>query len=148
MFSPAFYSLKGQGHQVSYATPSEGYRAWQGVMCLSSAVEESAKDMAYEYMNWWLSGWAGAYIARQGYYMSNPDKVRNYLSQDEWDYWYEGKSTNSDLVGIDGTTIVARKGEMRPGGSYTERLSNIAIWNGITTGYEYKLSGWYDFLTA
>jgi putative spermidine/putrescine transport system substrate-binding protein len=147
MFSPAFYRLKSLGYNVVYAQPREGCRAWQGVMCLSSAVENSAKDMAYEYMNWWLSGWAGAYIARQGYYISNPESVRAYLSKAEWGYWYGGKPAETDLPGIDGNTVV-RQGEIRPGGSYLERLSHIKIWNGITHNYEYKLSGWNDFLIA
>ena len=25
-------------------------------------------DAAYEYINWYLSGWVGAYLNRQGYY--------------------------------------------------------------------------------
>lgn len=147
MFSPAFYHLKSKGVEISYAVPKEGYRAWQGALCLSSKTNPTAKDMAYEYMNWYLSGWPGAYISRQGYYTSNPDSARAYLSTSEWDYWYEGKPAETDLPGIDGETAV-RKGETRPGGSYTNRLSSIAVWNGITTDYEYKLSGWYDFLTA
>ena len=32
------------------------------------------KDAAYDYMNWWLSGWPGAFIAKQGYYISNPER--------------------------------------------------------------------------
>ena len=147
MFAPAFYSLKSQGIKVSYAVPEEGYRAWQGAICLSAKASPSARDMAYEYMNWWMSGWPGAYITRQGYYTSNPGSARPYLSSSEWDYWYEGKPADIDLAGIDGKVAV-QKGERRPGGSYTERLSNITIWNGIATDYEYKLSGWYDFLTA
>lgn len=147
MFAPAFYRLKSEGVKVSYAAPKEGYRAWQGALCLSSAASPAARDMAYEYMNWWLSGWPGAYITRQGYYTSNPDSARPYLSTSEWDYWYDGKPADNDLMGIDGK-IAVKKGEHRSGGSYRERLSNISIWNGITTDYEYKLSGWYDFLTA
>lgn len=147
MFAPAFYSLKSKGIEVSYAAPKEGYRAWHGALCLSSAASPAAKDMAYEYMNWWLSGWPGAYITRQGYYTSNPDSARSFLSASEWDYWYDGKPAGTDLAGID-ESIAVKKGERRSGGSYTERLSNIKTWNGIATDYEYKLSGWYDFLTA
>ncbi|MEQ9023481.1 MAG: signal peptide prediction, partial [Pseudomonadales bacterium] len=147
MFAPAFYSLKADGHQVAYASPKEGYRAWQGAVCLSSAAQGSAKDMAYEYMNWWLSGWAGAYLSRQGYYASNPDIVRPYMTTEEWGYWYGGKPAGTDLVGIEGKTVV-KTGESRPGGTYLDRLSNIRIWNGIIDNYEYKLNGWYDFLTS
>ncbi|MEM7517593.1 MAG: extracellular solute-binding protein, partial [Planctomycetota bacterium] len=42
MFSPAVSALNGAGHDVIYAAPREGYRAWHGVMCLSSAATEEA----------------------------------------------------------------------------------------------------------
>ena len=74
---------------VTFAAPKEGYRGWHGVMCLSSVTQGSVKDIAYEYMNWWLSGWAGAFIARQGYYISNPERSAQYLSKGEWEYWYQ-----------------------------------------------------------
>ena len=72
MFSPAVFDLHAKGIDCVYASPAEGYRAWHGVMCLSAKTEGDTKDAAYEYMNWWLSGWPGAFIARQGYYISNP----------------------------------------------------------------------------
>lgn len=147
MFSPAVFALKGQGVDCVYASPKEGYRAWHGVMCLSSATEGPAKDAAYEYMNWWLSGWPGAFIARQGYYISNPQRSQAHLSPEEWDYWYEGKAAASDLRGTDGK-IVVNKGEVRDGGSYTSRFSNVAVWNTVMDTYEYSLPLWNEFLSA
>lgn len=147
MFSPGVFALKGQGVDCIYASPREGYRAWQGVMCLSAATQGANKDAAYEYMNWWLSGWPGAFIARQGYYISNPQRSREQLSQEEWDYWYDGKAASTDLLGTDGKVVV-RKGEIRDGGSYTRRFSNIAVWNTVMDNYEYTLSAWNEFLSA
>jgi len=72
MFSPGVADLNGSGIPCIYAAPKEGYRAWHGVMCLSSKTTGQNQDAAYEYMNWWLSGWPGAFIARQGYYISTP----------------------------------------------------------------------------
>ena len=83
MFSPAVSDLNGREIPCVYAAPREGYRAWHGVMCLSSASNNERKDAAYAYMNWWLSGWAGAFIARQGYYISNPQRSRPYMEADE-----------------------------------------------------------------
>ena len=97
MFSPAVSALNGQDTPVTFAAPKEGYRGWHGVMCLSSATNGRMKDVAYEYMNWWLSGWPGAFIARQGYYISNPQRSAKYLSQAEWNYWYEGKVASEAL---------------------------------------------------
>ena len=147
MFSPAVYSLRAAGVDCVYAAPSEGYRAWQGVMCLSSATQGSNKDAAYEFMNWWLSGWPGAFIARQGYYISNPERIKSHLSKDEWDYWYEGKPAATDLLGTNGETVV-QQGRTRDGGSYKQRFSNVAVWNTVMNNYEYTLSAWNEFLSA
>jgi len=147
MFSPAVSTLNKMNIPVAYAAPKEGFRAWHGVMCLSSEVDDEVKDTAYEYMNWWLSGWAGAFIARQGYYISNPERSRAHLSQDEWDYWYDGKPANTDLMGTDGSIVVA-KGALRSGGSYQQRLSNVAVWNTVMDTYEYSLARWYEFIVS
>ena len=105
------------------------------------------KDAAYEYMNWWLSGWPGAFIARQGYYISNPQRSAQYLSQAEWDYWYQGKPASETLLGTDGKPSVS-KGEQRSGGSYESRFSNVAVWNTVMPNYEYSLQKWYEFITS
>lgn len=147
MFSPAVSALNGQGVPVTYAAPKEGYRAWHGVMCLSSATQGVQKDAAYEYMNWWLSGWPGAFIARQGYYISNPQRSKPYLTRSEWDYWYAGKAATMDLTGTDGKVSV-KKGEIRTGGSYEQRFSNVAVWNTVMPSYDYSLQKWYEFVSA
>ncbi|MBT7443109.1 MAG: extracellular solute-binding protein [Methylococcales bacterium] len=147
MFSPAVSTLNGQKVPVTYAAPKEGYRGWHGVMCLSSSTQGKVKDAAYEYMNWWLSGWPGAFIARQGYYISNPQRSQQFMAQAEWDYWYQGKPAAVDLRGTDGRVSV-RKGDIRTGGSYEKRLSNVAVWNTVMPTYEYSLQKWYEFISA
>lgn len=147
MFSPAVSALNGQNIPVVYAAPKEGYRGWHGVMCLSSATQGREKDVAYEYMNWWLSGWPGAFIARQGYYISNPERSAKQLSQSEWDYWYEGKPAAEALRGTDGKISVF-KGDVRTGGSYKRRLSHVAVWNTVMPTYEYSLQKWYEFISS
>lgn len=147
MFSPAVSALNGQNVPVTYAAPKEGYRGWHGVMCLSSSTQGREKDAAYDYMNWWLSGWPGAFIAKQGYYISNPERSRSYLSQAEWDYWYQGKSAPEPLRGTDGKVSV-KPGELRTGGSYEKRFSNVAVWNTVMPTYEYSLQKWYEFISS
>lgn len=147
MFSPGAAMLRGAGRQCIYAAPKEGYRAWHGVMCLSSAADPSAVDMAYEFMDWWLSGWAGAFIARQGYYISTPDLSRPLLSDAEWDYWYAGKPAQTELANPSGEVAVAQ-GELRRGGSYEQRMGHVAVWNTVMPTYEYSLLKWNEFLLA
>ncbi len=147
MFSPAVSSLNGRGIPVVYAAPREGYRAWHGVMCLSSATTGVARDRAYAYMNWWLSGWPGAFIARQGYYISNPERSRAHLDQEEWDYWYGGLPAAKPLRGTDGA-IAVHPGQVRNGGCYEKRLENVAVWNTVMDTYEYSMLRWYELLTA
>lgn len=147
MFSPAVSAANGQGTPVTYAAPKEGYRAWHGVMCLSRACKGARKDAAYDYMNWWLSGWAGALVAKQGYYISTPERTKPLLTQSEWDYWYDGKPAKTALKGPDGLVSV-HKGEVRTGGSYEERFSHVAVWNTVMDNYEYSLQRWYEFLSA
>lgn len=147
MFSPAVSSLNGMNIPCIYAAPKEGYRAWHGVQCLSSAVSGETEDAAYAYLNWWLSGWAGAFVARQGYYISNPLRSKAFMSQAEWDYWYDGKKASNDLKGTDGKVSV-KAGNSRRGGSYTRRFENIAVWNTVMPNYDYSLEKWNQFVVA
>ena len=147
MFSPAVSALNGKGIPCIYAAPKEGYRAWHGVMCLSRSSTGERKEAAYAFMNWWLSGWPGAFIARQGYYISNPERSRSFMSEDEWAYWYDGKPANTELKGTDGKVSV-KPGELRTGGSYQKRFENVAVWNTVMDTYEYTLTKWKEFLLA
>ena len=147
MFSPGVSACKGQGIPVVYASPKEGYRAWHGEMCLSANAQGHVKDAAYEYMNWWLSGYPGAFIARQGYYISNPERSQPLMSKAEWQYWYEGQEASMDLRGTDGK-ISVQAGQARDGGSYIKRFSNIAVWNTVMPNYDYSLDKWYELLNS
>lgn len=147
MFSPAASALNGVDVPCVYAAPKEGYRAWHGVMCLSAAASKATADAAYEYMNWWLSGWPGAFIARQGYYISTPQRSRPHLTDEEWDYWYAGRAARVPLKNTAGE-IAVPAGERRNGGSYEERFSRVAVWNTVMDTYEYSLQRWGEFLSA
>ncbi|WP_417909706.1 ABC transporter substrate-binding protein [Candidatus Electronema sp. PJ] len=147
MFSPGVSALNGMGIPCIYAAPKEGYRAWHGVMCLSRACTGEKQEAAYAFMNWWLSGWPGAFIARQGYYISNPQRSKAFMSAAEWDYWYEGKPAAEPLVGTDGK-ISVQPGSIRTGGSYLKRFENIAVWNTVMDTYEYTLTKWNEFVLA
>ena len=98
MWSPAVAAIQAEGVPCVYAFPKEGMRGWHGGLAISAKVKGKQLDQAYEYINWWLDGWAGAFVARQGYYHSIPDNAKKYLEPVEWDYWYDGKPAAKDLV--------------------------------------------------
>jgi putative spermidine/putrescine transport system substrate-binding protein len=147
MWSPAVTAVKAEGVPCVYASPKEGMRGWHGGMAISAKTTGKKLDAAYEYINWWLDGWAGAFVARQGYYMSNPDAVKKSLSKAEWDYWYAGKAAAKELSDPFGVPVV-KKGEVRDGGSYEKRFSNIAVWNSLMKENNYLVKRWTEFLSA
>lgn len=145
LWSPSVTALKRKGVRVRQAVPSEGYRAWHGGLCLSRRLEGRQRDAAYDYLNWWLSGWPGAVVARQGYYMSVVDRVRAHLSPAEWAYWYDGHAASEDLPDPDGTTAIVR-GSVRSGGAYWSRASNIAVWNTTMDEHNYLVRRWGELV--
>ncbi len=147
MWSPAITAVKAEGVPCVYAFPKEGMRGWHGALAISAKVTGKKLDAAYDYINWWLDGWGGAFVARQGYYMSVPENVKKHLSPEEWDYWYMGKPAAKELSDPFGTPIVP-KGEVRDGGSYWNRFKNIAVWNSLMDENDYLVKRWTEFLSA
>lgn len=144
MWAPAYGDIGDEAPHFLEAVPVEGYRAWHGGMSLRHGVAGATLDMAYEYMNWWLSGWPGAVMARQGYYMSVLEPVKESLSPDEWNYWYNGEEARADLPGPSGQRVV-RAGARRSGGAYWERASRIAVWNTVMDEHNYAARAWGRF---
>lgn len=147
MWSPAVTAIRADGVPCVYAFPKEGMRGWHGGLAISAKVTGRKLDAVYEYINWWLDGWAGAFVARQGYYMSAHLNVKKFLPKEEWDYWYMGKPAAKDLPDPFGNIIIS-KGEVRDGGSYETRFGNIALWNSIMDENNYLVKRWTEFLNA
>jgi len=147
MWSPAVTAVNAVGVPCVYASPKEGMRGWHGCVAISAKATGAALDRAYEYANWWLDGWAGAFVARQGYYMSATDGVKKHLPKEEWDFWYEGKPATKELPDPFGSPLIA-KGAVRDGGSYEQRFKKIAVWNSIMKENDYLVKRWTEFLGA
>jgi len=145
MWSTGITILNGQGVPVEQAVPSEGYRAWHGGLCLSRTLQGRMLDVAYEYLNWWISGWPGSVVARQGYYISTPERSRRFLTAAEWDYWYGGQTAAEDLPGPDGR-IRIKAGSSRSGGSYWQRANCIAVWNTTMDEHNYLVRRWMQLV--
>lgn len=145
IWSPTLVEMKRQGLKVRQAHPAEGYRAWHGGMCLSRCLADHKLDRAYDWLNWYLDGHAGAVVARQGYYMSVPDRVKDCLPKADWDYWYEGLPAGEDLNDVTGRPAIP-KGDVRSGGSRVERSQHIAIWNTTMDEHNYVVRRWNELV--
>lgn len=147
MWWQGFVGLRQRGVPIRMAVPKEGFRGWYGGLALSRRLEGRRRDVAYEYLNWWLSGYAGAVMSRNNAHISNPTASRPYLSEAEWGYWYEGKPAAEDLRCPYGRKIVA-KGETYPGGSYDDRMNRIVIWNSVMDEHNYLVRKWTEVLKS
>ena len=91
MWSPAVTAVRSKGIKCEYVPLAEGYRGWCKGFALPRTLSNKKQDAAYEFINWFLAGWAGADLSRQGYYPAVLSTTKKVLAPYEWAYWYEGK---------------------------------------------------------
>ncbi len=147
MWSPAITAVKSRGIPCVYQPLEEGYRSWGGGIGLSKSLDGIALDAAYEYINWYLSGWVGGFLMRQGYYSAVPETSKNFMTEDEWGYWFEGKEAVGDITNPFGDKL-AGPGETRDGGSFYERMGAVACWNAVMDENQYMVRKWNEFIAA
>lgn len=147
MWSPAVTAVQAQGIECIYAPLKEGYRGWGGGVGLSKNLEGMQLDAAYEYLNWMLDGWVGAFLGRQGYYSAAPETAKKFMSEAEWAFWYEGQPASEDMVDPFGKTL-AKAGVTRDGGSFDERFGNIVCWNSTMEENTYLVQKWNEFIAS
>jgi putative spermidine/putrescine transport system substrate-binding protein len=104
-------------------------------------------DCAYEYLNWYTSGFAGAFVAREGYYSAQPANAKKFLSADEWDYWYGGKPAATDIHDPFGK-LMEKAGRARDGGAFDDRMGHVAVWNSVMDEDRYLTRRWNEFITS
>ena len=147
MWSPAVTKVRSMGIACTFQPLKEGYRSWASGFCVSKAVSGPKLDLAYEFVNWFLSGWAGAYLNRQGYYSAVLSTAKANMTADEWGYWMEGKAAIGDIKAPDGTTL-EKAGAVRDGGSYDDRMGAVACWNAVMDENDYMVRKWNEFIAA
>jgi putative spermidine/putrescine transport system substrate-binding protein len=147
MWSPAITAVKSKGVPCVYQPLEEGYRSWGGGIGLSAALTGLERDAAYEYINWYLDGWVGGYLMRQGYYSAVPETSKNYMSENEWGYWFEGKEATDTITSPTGDAL-AQAGETRDGGSFQDRMGAVACWNAVMDENQYMVRKWNEFIAA
>ena len=147
MWSPAITAVKTRGIDCVYQPLKEGYRSWGGGIGLSNSLSGIELDAAYDYINWYLDGWVGGYLMRQGYYSAVPETSKNHMSENEWGYWFEGKPATDAITGPTGD-VLAQAGEVRDGGSFEERMGRVACWNSVMDENQYMNRKWNEFVAA
>lgn len=147
MWSPAITAVKSRGIPCVYQPLKEGYRSWGGGIGLSKNVQGLALEAAYDYINWYLSGWVGGFLMRQGYYSAVPETSKEFMSADEWGYWFEGKAAEGDITNPFGVKL-AGKGDTRDGGSFYDRMGQVACWNSVMDENKYMVRKWNEFIAA
>src|SRR5262245_23594858 len=147
MWSPAVTKVRSMGVPCTYQPLKEGYRAWAAGFGLPKTLKGTKLDAAYEFINWFLSGWAGAFLNRQGYYSAVLETAKANMEPYEWTYWMEGKPAEKEIRAPDGT-VMEKAGAVRDGGSYQERMGAVACWNAVMDENDYMVRKWNEFIAA
>ncbi|HKX41964.1 MAG TPA: PotD/PotF family extracellular solute-binding protein [Burkholderiaceae bacterium] len=147
MWSPAVTAVRTKGIACTFQPLKEGYRAWAAGFGVPKSVTGKKADAVYEFINWFLDGWAGAYLNRQGYYSAVLETAKAKMEAYEWAYWMEGKAATSDIKSPNGE-LLAKAGAVRDGGSYEQRMGGIACWNAIMDENAYMVQKWNEFVAA
>ena len=152
MWSPAVAAVRVKEIPCVYAAVNikdgkEGYRGWCNGMGLMKHLSGKKLDAAYEYLNWYLSGWQGGFVGRYGYYSPVPSTAKKFLTPAEWDFWYDGKPAPTVINDPYGVPM-EKAGTKRDGGSFLDRVKNISCWNTLMDEAAYMNKRWNDFKIA
>ena len=147
MWSPAVTAVRSRGIPCVFQPLKEGYRGWGYMMGFMKHLTGLKLEAAYEYLNWYTSGYAGSVVAREGYYSAQPMNAKKFLSQAEWDYWYDGKPAAEDMKDPFGR-LMEKAGRTRDGGSFEERIGRIAVWNTVMDEDRYLTRRWNEFISV
>ena len=147
MWSPAVTAVRTRGIPCTFQPLKEGYRGWGYQFGMMKHLTGIKLDAAYEYLNWYTSGFAGAFVAREGYYSAQPENAKKFLSAGEWAYWYGGQPAAEDIHDPFGK-LMEKAGRARDGGSFEQRMGNVAVWNSVMDEDRYLTRRWNEFITS
>ncbi|MEO6072932.1 MAG: extracellular solute-binding protein, partial [Burkholderiales bacterium] len=147
MWSPAVTAVRSRGISCYYAPLKEGYRAWASCIAPMAHLKGPKLDAAYAYLDWYMSGWQGGFIAKQCYYSSIPETAKKFMSEDEYGFWYDGKEAKGEIKDPYGN-LMEKPGAKRDGGSFWERMGNVACWNTLMDENRYMVKKWNEFLAS
>jgi putative spermidine/putrescine transport system substrate-binding protein len=147
MWSPAVAAVRSKGVACKYQPLKEGYRSWGDGLAIAKHLSGSQLAAAYDYINWYLSGWVGGFLNRQGYYSAVLETAKKNMSEDEWGFWMEGKPAKGDIKSPQGA-VMEKAGAVRDGGSFEERMGHVSCWNAVMDEDRYMVQKWNSFIAA
>jgi putative spermidine/putrescine transport system substrate-binding protein len=147
MWSPAVTAVRSRNIPCFYAPLKEGYRAWASCIAPMAHLKGPKLDAAYEYLNWYMAGWQGGFIAKQGYYSSIPETARKFMTPDEYGFWYEGKPAKGEIRDPY-NNLMEKPGAVRDGGAFWDRMGKVACWNTLMDENRYMVTKWNEFLAS
>jgi putative spermidine/putrescine transport system substrate-binding protein len=147
MWSPAVAAVRSKGVACKYQPLKEGYRSWGDGLAIAKHLSGSQLAAAYDYINWYLSGWVGGFLNRQGYYSAVLETAKANMSEDEWGFWMEGKPAKGDIKSPQGV-VMEKAGAIRDGGSFYERMGAVSCWNAVMDEDRYMVQKWNSFIAA
>jgi putative spermidine/putrescine transport system substrate-binding protein len=152
MWSPAIAAVRVKQIPCVYAPVNkkgdkEGYRGWCNGLGLMKHLTGKKLDAAYEYINWYYTGWQGAFVSRYGYYSPVPSTAKKEMTPTEWAFWYEGKPAPEEIKDPYGVPM-EKAGTVRDGGSFLDRVKNISCWNTLMDEAAFMNKRWNDFKVA
>ena len=115
---------------------------------LMAHLEGIKLDAAYEYLNWYNSGWVGGFIAKQGYYSANaetakaaPDRerARLLLRGQGGDRRHHQPDRREDQLGRRHARRRLLRGAL---------LARSAVWNNLMDEAEFLYAKWNEFNAA
>ncbi|MEM0908124.1 MAG: PotD/PotF family extracellular solute-binding protein [Pseudomonadota bacterium] len=147
MWSPAVTAVRSQGIPCVYQPLREGYRAWAAGLTVPTHLSGKQLDAAYDFVNWYMDGWVGAFLNRQGYYTAVLETAKSHMSDDEWGFWMDGQPAQGVIKAPDGKEM-EKAGSTRDGGSFAERMGRVACWNAVMDEDRYMVRKWNEFIAA
>ena len=117
MWSPAVTAVRSRSIDCYYVPLKEGYRGWFVGLAPMAHLSGHEARCAYEYMNWYNSGWQGGFIAKQGYYSAVPDDGEEVPDPGRMGLLVRRQARRGRHQGPYGT-LMEKKGATRDGGAY------------------------------
>ena len=147
MWGLAVNAARGAGIDCRWADIySEGYRGFMGGFSISKHCQGETLERCYKYINWANTGFYGAALSRMGFYMPLQSTYKA-LTPEEYDYWYRGRPARVDIKDFWGGSV-ARKGDVRFGGSFAQRMGRVAVWNHFPKEAAYVAKRWTEMIAS